>query len=302
MVVLERRLRAEMPQVIADLDEMRRLVMEARGAGKTVGFVPTMGYFHRGHLSLMERARAENDLVVVSIFVNPTQFGPAEDFQEYPRDLERDLAMAEEAGVDIVFHPRVEDMYPQPYRTYVVVEGITETLCGAFRPGHFRGVATVVTKLFHIIPAHRAYFGAKDAQQALVIKKMVEDLNFDIEIVVCPTVREEDGLAMSSRNVYLKEAERKAATALYRSLLAAREMLERGERRSSVLLEEMRRVLDQEPLVRPEYVEIVDCVDLEPVEKVEGEVLIALAAKVGRARLIDNLMVRVDEGGVALLP
>lgn len=291
-----------MPQVIADLDEMRRLVMEARGAGKTVGFVPTMGYFHRGHLSLMERARAENDLVVVSIFVNPTQFGPAEDFQEYPRDLERDLAMAEEAGVDIVFHPRVEDMYPQPYRTYVVVEGITETLCGAFRPGHFRGVATVVTKLFHIIPAHRAYFGAKDAQQALVIKKMVEDLNFDIEIVVCPTVREEDGLAMSSRNVYLKEAERKAATALYRSLLAAREMLERGERRSSVLLEEMRRVLDQEPLVRPEYVEIVDCVDLEPVEKVEGEVLIALAAKVGRARLIDNLMVRVDEGGVALLP
>lgn len=302
MVVLERRLRAEMPQVVTDLDEMRRLVVEARGAGKTVGFVPTMGYFHRGHLSLMERARAENDLVVVSIFVNPTQFGPAEDFQEYPRDLERDLAMAEEAGVDIVFHPRVEDMYPQPYRTYVVVEGITETLCGAFRPGHFRGVATVVTKLFHIIPAHRAYFGAKDAQQALVIKKMVQDLNFDIEIVVCPTVREEDGLAMSSRNVYLEGAERKAATALYRSLRAAREMLERGERRSSVLLEEMRRVLDQEPLVRPEYVEIVDCVDLKPVEKVEGEVLIALAARVGRARLIDNLMVRVDEGGVALLP
>ncbi|MEJ5187169.1 MAG: pantoate--beta-alanine ligase [Candidatus Geothermincolales bacterium] len=300
--MLERRLRAEMPQVVTDLDEMRRLVVEARGAGKTVGFVPTMGYFHRGHLSLMERARAENDLVVVSIFVNPTQFGPAEDFQEYPRDLERDLAMAEEAGVDIVFHPRVEDMYPQPYRTYVVVEGITETLCGAFRPGHFRGVATVVTKLFHIIPAHRAYFGAKDAQQALVIKKMVQDLNFDIEIVVCPTVREEDGLAMSSRNVYLEGAERKAATALYRSLRAAREMLERGERRSSVLLEEMRRVLDQEPLVRPEYVEIVDCVDLKPVEKVEGEVLIALAARVGRARLIDNLMVRVDEGGVALLP
>jgi pantoate--beta-alanine ligase len=291
-----------MVRLIADPEEMRRTVHEARQAGKTVGFVPTMGYFHRGHLSLMERARAENDLVVVSIFVNPTQFGPSEDFQEYPRDLERDLAMAEEVGVDLVFHPRVEDMYPQPYRTYVVVEGITETLCGAFRPGHFRGVATVVTKLFHIVPAHRAYFGAKDAQQALVIRKMVEDLNFDIEVVICPTVREKDGLAMSSRNVYLQGEERRAATALYASLCAARELLEKGERRSSVILEEMRRVLEREPLVRPEYVEIVDCIDLKPLERVEGEVLIALAARVGKARLIDNLMLRVDEGGIFLLP
>lgn len=291
-----------MPRLISDLKEIRRAVLEARRGGKTVGFVPTMGYFHRGHISLMERARAENDLVVVSIFVNPTQFGPTEDFREYPRDLERDLALADEAGVDIVFHPRVEDMYPPPYRTYVEVEGITETLCGAFRPGHFRGVATVVTKLFHLVPADRAYFGAKDAQQALVIRKMVEDLNFDIEVVICPTVREEDGLAMSSRNVYLGEEERKAATALYRSLCAARELLEKGERRSSVIIEEMRRILAGQPLLRMEYVEIVDCSELKPLERVEGEVLVALAARVGRARLIDNIMLRVEEKEIVLLP
>ncbi len=291
-----------MPELISDLKEMRRVVKEARRAGKTVGFVPTMGYFHRGHLSLMERAREENDLVVVSIFVNPTQFGPTEDFREYPRDLERDLALAGEVGVDIVFHPPVEDMYPPPYRTYVEVEGITETLCGAFRPGHFRGVTTVVTKLFHLVPADRAYFGAKDAQQALVIRKMVEDLNFDIEVVICPTVREEDGLAMSSRNVYLGEEERRAATALYRSLCVARDLLEKGERNSSSILSEMHRVLDEEPLVRPEYVEIVDCQEMRPLDRVEGEVVVALAARVGRARLIDNLMLRVDEEGITLLP
>lgn len=279
-------------RIVTGIEEMRGLVQEERAAGRTVGLVPTMGYFHRGHLSLMQRAREENDFVVVSLFVNPTQFGPGEDFRDYPRDLERDAAVAEEAGVDCLFHPRAEDMYPEPYLTYVVVENITEPLCGASRPGHFRGVTTVVAKLFHIVPAHRAYFGMKDAQQALVIRKMVEDLNFDIEVVVCPTVREEDGLAMSSRNVYLKPEERKAATVLYRSLRLAEKLVREGERDAGVILAEMRRLIDEEPLVEPEYIEAVDYRLLRPVTRMEGEVLIALAARVGRARLIDNVLLR----------
>ncbi|MGQ9704886.1 MAG: pantoate--beta-alanine ligase [Actinomycetota bacterium] len=274
--------------------EMTRLVREHREAGESVGLVPTMGYFHPGHVSLMRAARAENDFVVVSLFVNPTQFGPQEDFRDYPRDLERDVEIATEAGVDCIFHPRVEDMYPQPYLTFVEVEGLTEGLCGAYRPGHFRGVTTVVTKLFHIIPAHRAYFGLKDAQQVRVIQKIVEDLNFDIEIVVCPTVREEDGLAMSSRNVYLQPEERRAATVLYRSLRQAEEMVQRGERDAQKVLSAIREMLDSEPLVEPEYVEAVDWEGLRPVNRLEGKVLIALAARVGKARLIDNVLLQVE--------
>ncbi|MBC7246239.1 MAG: pantoate--beta-alanine ligase [Actinobacteria bacterium] len=277
-------------RVIASPREMRNLVLDHRAGGETVGLVPTMGFFHAGHLSLMKAARAENDRVVVSLFVNPTQFAPGEDLEDYPRDLARDARMAEEVGVDYIFHPGVEDMYPQPYLSYVEVEGITEGLCGASRPGHFRGVATVVAKLFHIVPAQRAYFGLKDAQQVRVIQKMVEDLNFDIDIVVCPTVREEDGLAMSSRNIYLGEEERKAATAIYRSLRLAEEMAREGERDAAAVLAAVRRVLEGEPLVRPEYVEAVDWTDLRPVAEMRGRVLIAVAARVGRARLIDNVL------------
>ena len=255
-----------------------------------MGLVPTMGFFHAGHISLMRAAREENDCVVVSLFVNPTQFGPGEDLRDYPRDFAHDVEMAEEAGVDYIFHPGVEDMYPHPYLSYVEVEGITEGLCGAARPGHFRGVATVVAKLFHIIPAHRAYFGLKDAQQVRVIQKMVEDLNFDIEIVVCPIVREADGLAMSSRNIYLEEEERKAATALYRSLQRAEELVRGGERKAGAVTAAIWELLGKEPLVKPEYVEVVDWRDLRPVEDLGGRVLIALAARVGKARLIDNLL------------
>lgn len=283
-----------MMRIVTAPREMTRLVREHRKAGQSVGLVPTMGYFHPGHVSLMRAARAENDFVVVSLFVNPTQFGPQEDFRDYPRDLERDVEIATQAGVDCIFHPRVEDMYPQPYLTFVEVEGLTEGLCGAHRPGHFRGVTTVVTKLFHIIPAHRAYFGLKDAQQVRVIQKMVEDLNFDIEIVVCPTVREEDGLAMSSRNVYLRPEERRAATVLYRSLRQAEEMVQGGERDARKVLSAIREMLDSEPLVEPEYVEAVDWEGLRPVDRVEGKVLIALAARVGKARLIDNVLLQVE--------
>ncbi|MDI6831538.1 MAG: pantoate--beta-alanine ligase [Actinomycetota bacterium] len=284
-------------RIVTSPAEMLRTVKEARSRGERVGLVPTMGFFHAGHLSLMRTARAENDLVVVSIFVNPAQFGPREDYRDYPRDLERDVRMAEEAGVDCVFHPRVEDMYPEPYLTYVEVEGITEGLCGASRPGHFRGVATVVAKLFHIIPAHRAYFGLKDAQQVMVVRRMVEDLNFDIEVVACPTVREEDGLAMSSRNVYLDREERKAATVLYRSLRLAEELAEAGERDAAKITAAMRELMASEPLVEPEYVEAVDWGLLRPVRRLRGEVLVALAARVGRARLIDNVILRIEGAG-----
>lgn len=282
-------------RIVTSPREMTRLVKERRSRGEMVGLVPTMGFFHPGHVSLMRAAREENDFVVVSLFVNPTQFGPREDFHDYPRDLPRDVEIATQAGVDCIFHPRVEDMYPQPYLTYVEVEEITSGLCGAARPGHFRGVATVVTKLFHIIPAHRAYFGLKDAQQVRVIQKMVEDLNFDIEIVVCPTVREEDGLAMSSRNIYLQPEERKAATVLYRSLRLAEEMVRGGEREARAVISAVRELLDAEPLVEPEYVEVVNWHLLQPVERLQGEVLVALAARVGRARLIDNVLLKIKD-------
>src|SRR5215212_2720932 len=235
-----------------------RAARQALGARETVGLVPTMGYLHTGHLALVAAARAANDRVVVSIFVNPTQFGPHEDFARYPRDEARDLALLDAAGVDWVFLPSVDEMYPQPYYSYVDVRTITERLEGAMRPGHFLGVATVVAKLFNIVQPTRAYFGQKDAQQVTVIRQMVRDLNFPLEIVVCPIVREPDGLAMSSRNVYLDADQRKAATVLYRSLSAARNAFESGEREAEKLRQIMKDVLATEPLARMQYVSCAD--------------------------------------------
>ena len=272
--------------------EVQRCCEAARLQDKRIGFVPTMGYFHEGHLALMRRAREENDFLVVSLFVNPTQFGPDEDYRRYPRDFDRDKGLAEEEGVDLLFAPSVEDMYPEGYATYVEVTGrLTSSLCGVSRPGHFRGVTTVVAKLFNIVKPHRAYFGEKDAQQLRVIKRMVMDLNFDIEIVAVPTVREPDGLAMSSRNEYLSPEERKAALVLWRSLNLARSLVEAGERKADRIVSEMRRLIESEPLARIDYVEIVDSETLENVDVIEGEVLVALAVYIGTTRLIDNIVI-----------
>ena len=282
-------------EIITDPGQMRSTVKRHQREGSSVGFVPTMGYFHAGHLALMKTAREENDVVVVSIFVNPLQFGPREDLAAYPRDLERDCAQTAEAGVDYVFHPSAEDMYPEPFLTSVVVRGITGGLCGAARPGHFEGVATVVAKLFNLVPADRAYFGQKDAQQVRVIQQMASDLDFEVEIRVCPTVREADGLAMSSRNTYLEPEERAAAPALYRALLAGKEAIEAGERDPAMVEGRMRDELAAEPLLIIEYMGIYDNICMEPSREVRGQVLLALAARVGRARLIDNMLVILED-------
>jgi len=256
----------------------------------TVGLVPTMGYLHEGHLSLVRRARQECDHVVVSIFVNPTQFGPQEDLSTYPRDLEHDLSLIEPLGTDLVWIPTAEIMYPKDYQTWVQVETVTRPLEGAMRPGHFRGVTTVVAKLFNGVQPHKAYFGQKDAQQVAVIRQMTRDLNFPIEIVVCPIVREPDGLAMSSRNVYLDAEERKAATVLYRSLNGAKNLYENGERDAETLRLFMREVLATELLAQMQYVSCADYDTLEELETVTGKALLSLAVYVGKTRLIDNLV------------
>jgi pantoate--beta-alanine ligase len=268
---------------------MKKLSKEALEKGKTIGFVPTMGYLHEGHLSLVRKAREENEIVVVSIFVNPTQFGPNEDFNRYPRDLERDLRLLEPIGVDYVFHPSTEEMYPKNYSVYVDEVELSKYLCGAKRPGHFRGVCTVVTKLFNIVKPTRAYFGQKDAQQFRILRRMVENLNLDVEMIEMPIVRESDGLAMSSRNVYLSEEERKEATRLYKSLLRAKELIDHGEMDVKTIKEEMLHVLNH-PLLKIDYVEIVDEETLLPLEKIDRRVIIALAVFVGKARLIDNMI------------
>ena len=281
-------------EVVRDIEGMRDLVERTRAAGRLVGLVPTMGFFHEGHLELMRRARTECGVVVVTLFVNPTQFGPSEDYDAYPRDFERDSALAEAVGVDYLFSPEAGEMYPEGFQTTVSVKELSEVMCGEDRPGHFDGVATVVAKLFNIIPAHRAYFGQKDAQQLLVIRRMARDLNFPIEIIAVPTVREEDGLAMSSRNSYLSPEERLAATVLYRSLEAAASLIESGENSTGVIREEMEQVISTEPLVNLEYVTICDNIYLQPLSELSGEVLLALAARVGRARLIDNIVFDVE--------
>lgn len=278
-------------QWIKSIPEMRNLTAKWRRADEKIALVPTMGYFHRGHLALMETARRENDRVVVSLFVNPTQFGPGEDYDRYPRDPEQDRRAAEKIGVDAVFHPEPAEMYPPGYQTYVEVNRLSQGLCGAHRPGHFRGVATVVTKIFNIVQPDRAYFGEKDAQQLRVIRRMVFDLNLPVEIKAVPTVREEDGLAMSSRNTYLSAAERRQATVLSRSLFYAQEQVEKGETDTTRLAAGMRRLIAECPLVELEYLEFRDDETWEPVREIRGKTLIALAARVGKTRLIDNITI-----------
>ena len=280
--------------VVDTIGQLRGELSSFRTKGKTVGFVPTMGYLHEGHLSLVQKARASNDVVVASVFVNPTQFGPNEDLASYPRDTERDLSLLRDAGTDVAFFPSVEALYPEGFITYVTMEGpMTATLCGRSRPNHFRGVATVVTKLFNIVQPDRAYFGQKDAQQVAVIEQMVRDLDFDIEIVACPTVREPDGLAMSSRNTYLSQAERAQAPLISKALFGAKERIEKGERNSSVLIDYLHESIRGIEGAVIDYVSIVDLRSLADLEVVRGKVLIAMAVKVGRTRLIDNIRVEV---------
>jgi len=256
-----------------------------------VGFVPTMGYLHAGHISLAERAKKECASVIVSIFVNPTQFGPAEDLAKYPRDLPRDLALLKAAGVDLVWTPTPEVVYPPGYQTWITVEGLTAPLEGAQRPGHFRGVTTVVAKLFNAVQPQKAYFGQKDAQQAAVLKRMARDLNFPVDVVVCPTVREPDGLALSSRNVYLNAEERQAAIVLYRALSAAKNKYDGGERNADVLRAIMRSVIGSEPLAYEQYVSAADPETLCELKEIDKGVLFSLAVRIGKTRLIDNLLI-----------
>ena len=273
-------------QVTKTFKETRDIVKEWKREGLTVGLVPTMGFLHEGHASLIKRAREENDRVAVSVFVNPTQFGPNEDLEAYPRDFERDSALCEGIGADLIFHPEPEDMYDNPC-AYVSIEKLSDNLCGKTRPVHFRGVCTVVSKLFNIVTPDRAYFGQKDAQQLAIIKKMVKDLNFDIEIIGCPIVREEDGLAKSSRNTYLNAEERKAALCLSRSVAKGQEIIKNGMK-AEKLLGEMTEVINAEPLAKIDYVSVVDALTMEPVEKIDRPVLVAMAVYIGKTRLIDN--------------
>jgi pantoate--beta-alanine ligase len=255
-----------------------------------VGFVPTMGYLHEGHMSLVRKARAENPSIVVSIFVNPTQFGPKEDLSKYPRDLARDLAMLDKEGTDVVFFPSDKEMYPSGYNTWVTVDNLTKPLEGDSRPTHFRGVTTIVTKLFNIVRPSNAYFGQKDAQQALVIKKMAVDLNMNLKVVVCPTIRKPDGLAMSSRNVYLNPEQRKAASVLYKSLLLAKDLFAIGERNSAVILEQMTVLIQKEPLAKIDYISISDTETLAELKIINNSALVSMAVRFGNTRLIDNII------------
>ena len=279
-------------EIITRIPRMMSLSRELRSGGGRLGLVPTMGALHEGHLSLMNSAREMCDTVIASIFVNPTQFGPSEDFNRYPRDLARDAELAFTRGVDFIFAPSADDMYPEKFLTYVVVEGLSERLEGASRPGHFRGVATVVTKMLNVVQPHFAFFGRKDAQQVIVIKRIVRDLCMDVEIVVGPTVREEDGLALSSRNRYLSTEERKAATVLRRALERCRTQYSAGERESAKLTASMRAILEGEPLARVDYVAITDTELLNPIEVVAAEVptLVSMAVLIGETRLIDNIV------------
>jgi len=279
-------------KVIKTIKEMKELAFQARGTGKIIAFVPTMGFFHEGHLSLMREGRRRGDLLIVSLFVNPTQFSPNEDFKNYPRDFERDRKMVEEVGTDILFAPEAVEMYPLDHQTIVRVEKVTQNLCGKSRPIHFQGVTTVVMMLFEIVMPHVAIFGEKDYQQLVTVQQMVRDLHMSVEVVGMPTVREADGLAMSSRNTYLLPEERKAALSLYRSLQKAKELLQKGERKADRVLHEMKGILQSDPLVRIDYVQICDAYTLQDVDSIDRDVVVALAAYLGKTRLIDNLVYR----------
>ena len=276
------------------VEAVKNLVKAARGQGERIGLVPTMGALHVGHISLIEAAVTDGNFVVVSIFVNPTQFCPGEDFEDYPRPLEADLAICKKAGVDVVFAPTPDQMYPAENLTWVTVEKLTEPLCGRNRPGHFRGVTTVCAKLFNIVGPDVAYFGQKDGQQAIVIQRMVADLNMPLEIVVCPTVREPSGLAVSSRNQYLSDQQKKDAANIYKSLQECRRMIEAGVTDARQILARMRKILQLAASIEIEYVSIVDAGTLEGIETIAGKVLVAVAVKIGPARLIDNIMVDTD--------
>ena len=277
-------------KIVGTVKEVREQVKEWKKQGLSVGFVPTMGYLHEGHKSLMDAARKGNDKVVVSIFVNPMQFGPTEDLATYPRDLDHDAALCESAGVDLIFHPEPEEMYAPDFCSFVDMTGLTEGLCGKTRPIHFRGVCTVVNKLFNIVTPDHAYFGQKDGQQLAVIKRMVRDLNMDIEIVGCPIVREEDGLAKSSRNTYLSPEERKAALILSKTVALGKE-LAKTEKDANKVVEAMKKNIETEPLAKIDYVEAVDALSMAPVEKLEGTCMLAMAVYIGKTRLIDNTLI-----------
>lgn len=281
-------------KIIKTIPEMKAAISGHKSAGRTIGLVPTMGFLHEGHLSLVRAARKKADVTVVSIFVNPAQFGPKEDLKTYPRDLNRDSVMLEKEGVDYVFHPEAGEMYPQGYKTYVEVPDLQVKLCGRSRPGHFRGVCTVVLKLIQIVEPDFAFFGQKDALQAIILRKMAQDLNLDVQVEIMPIVREVDGLAMSSRNTYLSPEERAAAPVLARSLEEAKRQIDHGERRAGVILDGMKAMIGQEPLARIDYVEAVDMEDLDPVKKIVKGTLIALAVFIGPTRLIDNMIVRLE--------
>ncbi|HOQ10187.1 MAG TPA: pantoate--beta-alanine ligase [Syntrophomonadaceae bacterium] len=281
-------------QIIKSVAEMQQWSSEQVRSGRRIGLVPTMGYLHEGHLSLVREARKQCDLVVVSIFVNPIQFGAGEDFEEYPRDLTRDCALLEKEQVDVVFAPGVKDMYPEGYSTFVEVQGeVAQKMCGASRPGHFRGVTTVCSKLFHICQPTLAFFGQKDAQQAIILEKMVRELNFPLQIVRMPIVREADGLAMSSRNVYLNPQQRQEALVLSQSLRAAEQLIKDGERDPEKVRAFIKDIIETKPGAQIDYIEINRASDLASLDRIEGTVLIALAVKFGTTRLIDNLMVEV---------
>lgn len=278
--------------IIKSIDDLRKAIRSARSAGRTIGVVPTMGYLHEGHLSLMRRARKENDLVVATVFVNPTQFGPNEDFEAYPRNARRDIDLMQAENVDIAFMPEAVDLYPDGYATYVDVQGsMTQTLCGASRPEHFKGVTTIVAKLFHLTAPHRAYFGQKDAQQIAVIRRMTRDLDFDLEIVACPTVREPDGLAMSSRNSYLSESQRANAVVISQALFEARDMIAAGQTRADKVIDHIRMRIEAVEQADIDYVAAVDFYTLNDLDILNGSVLLAVAVKFGSTRLIDNLAV-----------
>ena len=277
-------------KIVGTVKEVREQVKEWKKQGLSVGFVPTMGYLHEGHKSLMDAARKGNDKVVVSIFVNPMQFGPTEDLATYPRDLDHDAALCESAGVDLIFHPEAEEMYEKDFCSFVDMTGLTEGLCGKTRPIHFRGVCTVVNKLFNIVTPDHAYFGQKDGQQLAVIKRMVRDLNMDIEIVGCPIIREEDGLAKSSRNTYLSSEERKAALILSKTVALGKE-LAKTEKDANKVVEAMKKNIETEPLAKIDYVEAVDALSMAPVEKLERTCMLAMAVYIGKTRLIDNTLI-----------
>lgn len=280
-------------KTIQSPSRMQEICLDLKKKGKTIGFVPTMGYLHEGHLSLMRVAKRKSDVLVVSLFVNPTQFGPKEDFKRYPRDLQRDGKLLNEVGCDYLFYPEIKDIYPEGYETYVRVENLTKILEGAFRPGHFKGVTTIVAKLFNIVQPDVAVFGQKDFQQAVVIRTIVRDLNFPVKIIIAPTIREKSGLALSSRNEYLSHGQKKQALVLSQSLNLAKKLIKAGERDSKKIKDKMRKLISKQPQAKIDYVSINSSETLEPLKKLKGNVLISLAVRVGKTRLIDNIRTKL---------